>query len=276
MKFHFLETILHFTLWSFVAGMFHRKDQTFEEQPGNTFLNNVADLFTTNTLSAKRSLSLLKSAEKIGGKGLKHFNKLKLNANTHRNLLRKMCKGSTWPPVYNIQVRLWNLRTGAEEIKFLPILLPHEVLHALATHNDYSELNCKDGFSSGSLAHLQSTEASLHIHNAQGLGVWLDGCPCNWDRTESLEVMTLSLPGLTLKNKTMRIPLAMVPKRHQVKQNTWDDILKVMAWSFEIAALGIFPHRDHMGMPFAHFRNNARWRVSRAGKDLQACFPKCC
>ena len=43
-----------------------------------------------------------------------------------------------------------------------------------------------------------------------GVGIWGDGAPYNWDRSESVEVFTMNLPGLSGKFGRLRIPIVAV------------------------------------------------------------------
>ena len=80
------------------------------------------------------------------------------------------------------------------------------------------------------------------------LGLWCDAAPFNRDRSKSLEMMTLNLPGI---DTDMRIPLVAMPKDFFLKANaTYDQLLEVVAWSFDILLSGKFPSKRHDGTPF--------------------------
>ena len=72
------------------------------------------------------------------------------------------------------------------------------------------------------------------------VALWGDGVPCNFDRTESLGAFTLSLPGLQGPLRLLRIPLACLTKKFVIEEETSDDILEVVAWSFRISSVGFF------------------------------------
>ena len=77
---------------------------------------------------------------------------------------------------------------------------------------------------------------------ALGLGLWGDGVPYNYDRTASIDVFSLSVPGFysgTLMN--MRVPRFAIDRKHVVKGATLDDLMEVLAWSFTFLALGRHP-----------------------------------
>lgn len=129
--------------------------------------------------------------------------------NIHRNLTRKMAKKRkhTWSPVYMAKVRVWNPR--AQEVQYcaLPMLLPHEIVYSLLQHNEKELLTATDNLASSTAAHLQKCKDSLGDQETIALGLWGDGVPCNWNREESLEVLTLNLPGLSGEAAKMRLPL---------------------------------------------------------------------
>jgi hypothetical protein len=76
------------------------------------------------------------------------------------------------------------------------------------------------------------------------LGLWGDGVPCNWDRTESVETVCLDLPGQEGEFDKLRIPLVGLSNK-QVTSETWEDIFEVLSWSFGCAGTGNFPASRH-------------------------------
>ena len=74
------------------------------------------------------------------------------------------------------------------------------------------------------------------------VAMWLDGIPVKYDRSESLEVVTLNMPHLQQGGMTsMRIPLAALYKSHMAKNVTMDGIMRVFSWSLACLAEGCFP-----------------------------------
>ena len=45
------------------------------------------------------------------------------------------------------------------------------------------------------------------------IGLWGDGVPCNWDRTESVEVISMNLPGQDGQWGPLRIPLVAISNK---------------------------------------------------------------
>ena len=134
--------------------------------------------------------------------------------NAYKHLRRRLAKRSMWPMLYYVPVRCWSNRLQAEHTVDIPVALPHEMLDRI------SQASGNDTFAS--TARL-SSQAREHLNKAvremgEGtpvvpLGLWLDGTPCNWDRTESVETMAMSFPGHTDAN--LRVPFAAVMKRQR-------------------------------------------------------------
>ena len=78
------------------------------------------------------------------------------------------------------------------------------------------------------------------------IGLWGDGVPCNWDRTESVEVVSMNLPGQDGQWGPLRIPLVAISKK-DVGPNTMDDLMGVIAWSLRYLAAGFWPSSRHDG-----------------------------
>jgi hypothetical protein len=99
---------------------------------------------------------------------------------------------------------------------------------------------------------------------ALAVGLWIDGVPCNWDRTESVECLCINFPGLSGENGPLRLPVAVLPKRFLLKGKSFDDMLAVLAWSFTWLAQGKFPPKRHDGSSFA----KDSWRVKHSMQPL--------
>ena len=129
--------------------------------------------------------------------------------NMHRDLLRKLMKGSQWPKLYASKIRTFDAKSQEEKEVWLPFLLPSEVLSCLVKHGDVGKLLGREGLDGKSLAHLQSCELELGVAagSFMALGLWVDGVATGWDRSESLEVISIHLPGLTGELKNLRFHL---------------------------------------------------------------------
>ena len=105
-----------------------------------------------------------------------------------------------------------------------------------------------DAMDPNSLAHLRTCEAAAGC-KLLGLGLWGDGMPCNWDRSESIDALSLNLPGLGDQYKTLRMPVTATPHKH-IGPHTWDDIGEVVAWSLTCLASGAMPTERHDNTPW--------------------------
>ena len=80
------------------------------------------------------------------------------------------------------------------------------------------------------------------------LSLWQDAVPYNWDRSESLEVYSWSLPGLSSHaERNMRFPIVVCPG-HFATKDTHMAILKILAWSLTSLAEGIWPTQGPEGV----------------------------
>ena len=183
-----------------VHAMFNKRGREYrhQQQPRSRVLrSNLADLFLSSHVSATRTKELFEDADEAGaahvadlGKPLRHIRR-----NARRFLSRRLMKGSQWPPTYVMNVTVWDKVQQREVQKPMPILLPHELVSVLAKHNDMDKLTDAAAMAEESLQHLTSMKTKYGLSTAVGCGIWIDGVPCNWDRTESLEIVSFSLPG---------------------------------------------------------------------------------
>ena len=130
----------------------------------------------------------------------------------------------------------------------LPFILPHELAHHLLQENSPDTLAGQNGMSSDTRKHMAEV-ASAIPGPLLGIGIWADGVPCNWDRSESLEVVSIFFPGFQNREAAMRIPFTVVPKKF-VDQHTYDDIMTVLVWSMEALASGSWPAARHDEAPW--------------------------
>ena len=189
--------------------------------------SNLADLFLTNTLPGNRAQSLFTDAHLAGADHFTDLHKTGSGKNAARYLRNKLMKKLPWPTLYDAPVRLWDPRGQREVVQHLAFLLPHEILHVLAEHNTKEALLQQTAMSVGTKERLLKAQAELGIADLCALGVWGDGVPANWDRTESYEVLALSLPGI----HNFRAPLTVVSKKVWVTRKTNDDLFSIISWS---------------------------------------------
>ena len=215
------------------------------------FKANIDDLFLSNDISATRAQSVYqdgadcdlpgwKKAAKVGshGSSTKHIN---------RDLIRLLTRGCLWPAFFYAPVRVWDVKTQQVILVQLPFLLPHDLLYVLANRADNLDgFYCTDGLCQQSKRHLDKVSAELQTRLI-AIGLWGDGTPCNFDRTQSMESFCLNLPGLTGDLGNLRIPITGLNKKFMAKGKTEDDIMEVIAWSFRCLLTGVMPEYDLHG-----------------------------
>ena len=220
-----------------------------ELAPGPRLKCNVRDLVANNVVSGKRCQELLNDMSDAGASGLRGIAGKKADKNSLRNIKRHFLKRCQWPPVYWAQVRVISKKSKQEELQWIALLLPHEIVEVLCRLGDPVVLRDADGLDDIGARHLADCRASAGDQNMVGIGIWGDGVPCNWDRTESIETISMNLPGQAGKYAAFRVPLTGISKK-QIGKNTWDDVLSVIHWSLVSLAAGVMPSARHDGAPF--------------------------
>ena len=257
---------MHFWSWLcllqcvLVSPMLHKTKRSYDPAvlpPDERLARNIVDLWATNTVSAARAQEMLDDAASANVTAAKRYKSRTRNKkNIARGLKTRLLKASKWPPLYKAMVRVKDTKTGMEVLKTMSFNLPHELLATLAKYADKNHMLSKEGLDSGSKEHLLYCEAKAG-RPLVGLGLWGDGAPCNWDRSEALEVFSLNIPGLGDANKSLRIPITGLSKKSLVTEHTFDDVLEVVAWSLRWAALGKFPLERHDGVDW---HKSDKWR----------------
>ncbi len=134
-----------------------------------------------------------------------------------------------------------------------PLLLPHEVMAALISRGSNQEfLSSTTNMAFTTKLHLEACRQTFQEEHLVGLGMWADGVPYGGHgRVESLEILTMSLPGLPGDLRNFRFPMAVFAKRYQVARATWDAIFEIVVWSLQCLLSGVWPLKRHDGSEFA-------------------------
>ena len=177
--------------------MLRKHERAYDETlvASKRFRHNAIDLFACNALSGARAQELVNDAAAAGANHLRDLIGT-VGKNANRSLARKVLKHSGYPELYTARIRYLNPKTEQEEWTNISMLLPHEMLATLVRFGDREVIYNVDGMDPHTLAHLRYCEREAGCRLV-GLGLWGDGAPCNWDRSESLEVFSVNLPGLT-------------------------------------------------------------------------------
>ena len=241
--------------------MFHKRKvdlSTLREPDQKRFRHNVSNLFLTKTVSARRANELMKDAQIAGATGVKDLVKgaeksgsgekqANWEKNLARDMKRKMLKNCPWFNEYIALIPCYNPGTQAEEMKKIPFLLPHEILFVFSKRSEKKDLLQTGGMCELSKKHLANMQMQFQVREAIGLGLWFDGTPYNYDRSQTLECISLNFPGLLPPNGTLRIPLCCIPKHWCIKGVTLSKMLGILSWSFIHLANCTWPSARHDG-----------------------------
>ena len=263
----YLALVLQFmrALLFFVFFMLSKNKRPYDPDelpPPARLRRNVEDLFLSNTVSANRAQELLNDISDVG---MRDFSRLRnpLGKNNSRRLKTKFLKRSQWPKSYWQQIRAYDLKTQQETWQWCAFLLPSEYVEMLVRLGLTDVVLEQGGFDVKTKEHVNNIEAAVG-EKILGLGLWGDGVPCNWDRTETVETLALNLPGQTGKYKTLRLPITSISKK-QISPNTFDDMLDVIAKDFQRLAAGIRMQERYDGRPW---RKTDAERRKKAGQPI--------
>ena len=216
------------------------------------FRADVLDLTINADISGQRAARLLQNASLAGTENIADLATVPIGKNSARDLIRKCFRNTKWPDTYELQVPALNPATDATQLMTLSILLPHELLSAVLKVNKMEQLMTNQ---QAALAHRPDLQD--HLARAAQLldvdpsntviaGIWVDSVPFNSDRSQSLETVSLSLVG----EGTLRFPITAFPKAFLKSKETYEEIWRVMAWSFRAALCGLNPSARHDGSAF--------------------------
>ena len=254
---------------SFFRNMLSKRPKPYSENlpPAKRLAANVRDLYASNTISCRRTQMFVNDMEDASVQHLPAKVRRNLDhKNLARNLRKGMLKHCMWPKEYIANIRVLDRRTGEEVEEKIAIMLPLEVLEMLLKLGDRHLLGQTSQMDPESLKHLNKCIEMRGVQDLLGYSLHCDGVPHSWDRAESCEVFSFNLPGLAPPYQNMRIPLFSLP-HSSIGPNTWDDIMKIMAWSMRCMWQGKHPEKDHNLKPFAPGSERAKL----AGNDLSCC-----
>ena len=218
--------------------------------PRERLRRNLETLHLNGELSGERLGELCGDINRVDGASFPEVARRRAKVgpadrNTARFFRSRFKKKMSWWPHYWAQVRCINVKTGKEELQWLAFHLPHEIIVVLKALSS-EKLMDREGLDPVALRHLLKVEMET-LCSMLGVGIWGDECPCNWDRSESVSVLSLSLPGQSdPKFANFRCPITSFGHK-QVSPNTWHDIMKVVKWSLQILATGKPPTARHDG-----------------------------
>ena len=173
---------------------------------------------------------------------------------SQKNSARSLKKGAAWkihsgPRYTGPKLPLFNNKKQVEQQASMPFLLPHEIVRTFFELGDPAAILGKSALQEDMQLlekHALACEPPKDPAGILPLGLWSDGVPCKYDRSQSLEVIALSFPSLP----GIRIPLLYVKKCFLVKQATMDAAFSVLSWSFGQLATGHHASNRHDGKAY--------------------------
>ena len=208
---------------------------------------NLGDMLARNEIPANRIAELANDINRVAPTECSNL-RGPTGSNAARRLRRQFLKKSQWMPDYLADVRTWNPKTQKIVSSRLPMQLLHEVVAVLHKAGIKDVFSCRDNMDPLSLEHLLHCEEQAGCE-LLGMGIWGDGAPTQWDRSETIDVISVNFPGLTGKYKGLRIPLVALP-HSRVCAETWLDIFEIIKWCLTILATGAWPTCRHDGSPW--------------------------
>ena len=108
------------------------------DRPDKRLRRNVSDLFLSGAISAGRAATVFQDAEFDGATGVADL-AVNEGKNAQRDLVRKLMKGSKWPPLYAAKIPVLHQKTHQVLEESINVLLPHEVLANIVSWNRHSK-----------------------------------------------------------------------------------------------------------------------------------------
>ena len=231
--------------------------------------SNLVDLVASNTLSAERLAETARQLAECGAPGFQDLGvrpRTKTTHNAARDLRRRISQTVPWPEPYVFLCPVWDVKRGCHQRQKLHLWLPHEVLFKMhAWVRDPEALFSREELGPSTTAHVEEVEATTGFRLLP-CGLWSDGVPVQWERTESLEVVSMNFPGLGGQARALRVPITALAKSQLAEDHqTWDAIFEVVSWSFRCLMTKRWPAARHDGGAWAAGDTK---RARRAGQEL--------
>ena len=184
--------------------------------------------------------------------------------NAHRDLMRKIMRGCTYPDEYWAYVPVFN--KGSQEVEEVPLpaLLPHEAL-AHFIENDGTLLKSWATNPGHTIFHhVQRWCESMGVDMSKmiPLGIHGDGVPFAAKMRDSLECISWNI--LT-DGAGLRLLFTCFPKSWTAERHTWDCLFQIFCWSMRHLLLGVWPSKRHDGQPW---EKTDRSRARKGGQEL--------
>jgi len=239
-----------------------------DDEEDDDLRDYVAELFVTNTLTGPVAQKIFYKADRAGAGGVSDLAKVgksgQAKKNIHRDLMRKLMRGCTFPEPYFCSVPFLNKGTGEEEIHDFPVLLPHEALRWYIQNNDnrMALWAAKPEHSIFGEARAWCDKFEVDLVKFIPLGVHGDGVPFASKMRDSLECISYNI---ITDLSGVRILYTTFPKSWSAGKNTWDVLFRVFAWSMRHLMMGCCPRMREDG---GAWKSSDDARANASGKAL--------
>lgn len=237
----------------------------------DAFRNHMIQLYVKNKFSAPETVALARAATMAGAAGIADFGRVGQNEadptkNAARDLMAKMLKGCSTPPLYWCTMPLYNKNTNMLDDTDMPVLLPHEVFASIVTNEHITDLlACKPEIETIR----KKVCASLGLDPTQALAIGIHGDGVPHQKRKSIEVLSWNFLS---DSCSKRILFCLIEKDCCCKcgcggRHTLEKFLEIFSWSVRCMIEGKHPSTRHDG---SQFTSKDASRAKQAGKDLPA------
>jgi hypothetical protein len=208
----------------------------------------LQDIFVSNKLSALDTFRIASSSVQAGAAGITDFASVgnfgAAPQNLARDLLRKMLKGCDCPELFYWPIPVWNSDTSLQQIVQYPFLLPHEMVHRIASQRGVSFFDVTAENYPELLVMKQAFCRALKLPFAETLCLGLHGDGVPYTKSDSLEILSFNFLSFPTAN---RFPITAISKKYLCHcgckgRHTWNAILLVFAWSIKMLITGLVSH----------------------------------
>ena len=158
----------------------------------DAFRNHMIQLYVKNKFSAPETVALARAATMAGAACIADFGRVGQNEadptkNAARDLMAKLLKGCSSPPLYWCTMPLYNKNTNMLDDTDMPVLLPHEVFASIVTNEHITDLlACKPEIETIR----KKVCASLWLDPTQALAIGIHGDGVPHQKRKSIEVLS--------------------------------------------------------------------------------------
>ena len=257
-------------------------DQDISNNEQEDLLTVLGELWGFGQMSAQNAQRIAAAALRSPRSLIEQISKVGVSGRNAKNAprdFRHLLGGDSVPPTYEFDVQASDIKSKSMTLSRCKVMLPHEVFAWLYATNrgslfdDVSSDLVLENFWNSVLAcedphmavHPLMTDQRDWKKRAIPLIAYGDGT--RYTQRESIEFMAWSFLLARHASATpwaTRYISAAWAKMAEEGKATWEQIWKVLMWSFDCLWKGIFPTLDHRGDVFPE----GSWQSLRAGQPL--------